>query len=254
MKTKIGILDAGMEGLSIFNKLVLNFPYNKFIYVNDMENYPYEGKNPEDIKSLTSELINTLYKQEVDIIIVLSNSIIEYCDELLSNIKIPIIKINDLIINYVNKNYEYKNIALLAKLYILKASTIYQKNFHYNHLYNVQSDELDELVLNKEVKTGKSFGVCQRVLKNAIGKDVDLVVYVDSFISTLLIEIKEYIPNTSYIDLYNIIIDYYKENLLDKYPFAIKGKEASLVISNMEKDEFKKLAYFVNCKYDYIKR
>lgn len=252
MKVKIGILDAGMEGLTIFNRLVSNYPYNSIIYVNDVANYPYEGKTPEEINNLVNESLSILLKEEVSIIYVLSNSIIEYCDELLSKLTIPVVKINDLIVNYVNKKYEYKNIALLAKLYILKASTIYQKNFHYNHLYNVQSDELDDLVLNKEVKTAKSFNVCQRVLKNAIGKDVDIVVYVDGYISNLLIEIKEYIPNTNYIDLNGLVLDSIEKN--ESLLMDTKGKEVSTIYSTMEKNEFKEKTYFVNCKYNYIKR
>ena len=34
-KKTIGILDAGLEGLPIFNALVKKFPNNSFIYLND---------------------------------------------------------------------------------------------------------------------------------------------------------------------------------------------------------------------------
>ena len=33
-----------------------------------------------------------------------------------------------------------------------------------------------------------------------------------------------------------------------------KGKEVSTIYSTMDKNEFKTKAYFVNCKYNYIKR
>ena len=122
--TPIGILDGGVEGINIFNSLVKNYPNQSFIYINDFKNYPYEGLKEEDILEYVKSNIEILLNYHVSKIIVVNNSIIEYCDEYLKTLEIPVFRITDILIDYLNTNYEHKNILFLGKQYIIKANSI----------------------------------------------------------------------------------------------------------------------------------
>jgi len=247
-KQPIGILDGGFEGINIFENLVKKYPNESFIYINDIQNYPYEGKEIELINELVKKNIDELLARDVQCIICVNSSIIEYCIELFDNINIPKIMIVNSIINYVNLNFEQKNMVLLAKEYILKAN-LFQKNFRYNHLYNIASDELEDVIFDRNVKTAKSFAKTREVLKSAIGKDVDLFIIVDSFLENLNIEFKEYCNYTTFLDLTNIING---ELLSKNFVFSTKGKGKKLILSNIDKKEFFKRVYWIG-KYNFEK-
>ena len=143
-KRPIGIIDINVDGLYILNSLAKEFKNEDFIYINDIKNFPYEGREQEEIVKLVTENVEKLLKQNIKMLVVISDTIIEYCFDYLQTLNIPVINIVQSIINYVNKNHEQKNLVLLAKSYILKAN-LYQKNFNYNHMYNIASDELENI-------------------------------------------------------------------------------------------------------------
>ena len=247
-KKAIGILDAGLEGLVVFNELVKQFPNNQFIYLSDFTNYPYEEKDQKDILQYINKNTNELLMKGIGSIIVLGNSMIEYSEDYYNHLGIPTIKINDLIINYVNEHYEHKNILFLAKSYIVK-SAMYNKNFRYNRLYNVYSEQLDDLILNRKVKTALSFSKMGEVLKPGIGRDVDVIVYVDPYYSNLNIELKEYFPHTPTININKLVIDAVSKSS----EIYDKKKETSYVYCRLDEKEFKEKSYYLDCKYKYVK-
>ena len=154
-KRPIGIIDINVDGLYILNSLTKEFKNEDFIYINDIKNYPYEGREQEEIVKFVTENVEKLLEQNIKMLVVISDTIIEYCLDYLQTLNIPVINIVQSIINYVNKNYEQKNLALLAKSYILKAN-LYQKNFNYNHMYNIASEELPDIGLIKPNKNNSS--------------------------------------------------------------------------------------------------
>ena len=241
-KQPIGILDGGFEGINIFESLSKNFPNEYFVYINDPKNYPYEGKEEKLIHEYVKKNIDKLLSLEVKCIICVNASIIEYCEEMLKEINVPTILLVDSIIDYVNLNFEQKNMVILAKEYILKAN-LFQKNFKYNHLYNVASDDFEDVIFDRKVRTAKSFEKTRELLKSVIAKDVDLFIIVDSYLENLNIEFKEYCNYGSFINLSSIIGNEMLTKLSNLYN---KGKGKRLVISNIEKNEFVLKAYWIS--------
>ena len=124
MKNKrlIGILDGGFEGINIFSRLVKDYPYERFIYLNDPDNYPYEGKEEKEILNCIKKNTEILLNLGVELILVVNNSVIEYGSEYFASLDKKILKFSDFVIDYVNEGYEHKNVGLLAKEYIIKAN------------------------------------------------------------------------------------------------------------------------------------
>lgn len=247
-KAPIGILDGGFEGVNLFEQLSLKCPSETFIYINDVKNYPYEGKEEEEIISCVRKNVEVLLAYGVKAIICVNPSIMEYCSEYLNSIDVKVISIVESIINYVNANFEQKNIAIVAKQYILNAN-IFQKNFRYNRLYNIYSDKLENELFMKRIRTSSSFEVTKEVFRPIANKQVDLLVVVDSYINNFYLEFKEYVDYTSTLDLANII---YNNLLLSNIEFANKGHGRRIVISNIKSKEFKDATYWLNIKYRFV--
>ncbi len=246
-KKPIGILDGGYEGINIFNSLVNEYPNEQFIYVNDPSNYPYEGQEEEKILEHVKRSVRILVKYNVCLILIVNNSIIEYCSEYLNSLLIPTLKISDVIIDYVNENYEHKNICLMAKQYTIK-SYMYQKNFKYSHMNTIQSDKLEKIIFDKKVKTSDSFHITRELIIPMRTKDVDVMVIVDSFLMNLNLEIGEYITCNIIVDPSTIV----KEDIKKYIDFSQKTRKRSIIISSLSRNEFKNQVYWLNCKYKYI--
>ena len=243
MKNKklIGILDGGFEGINIFSRLVKDYPYERFIYLNDPDNYPYEGKEEKEILNCIKKNTEALLNLGVELILVVNNSVIEYGSEYFASLDKKILKFSDFVIDYVNEGYEHKNVGLLAKEYIIKAN-IYQKNIKYNHLYSIPSDTLDEIIINKEVKTAKSFRAVNEAFQNAKGKDYNILIVSDSYLNNLRIEFSEYVRCDEIMDLSTVVSKRMKEHLENIGRIKKKG----IVLTKLTKKEFLEKAYWLD--------
>ena len=246
-KKPIVILDEGFQGINIFKGLSEIYKNEDFVYVNDYLNYPYEGKEEEVINKYVKEKIEFIKMLNVKALIIVNSAIIEYCDNYLQNLKLPLVRIDEAIISYIASEYEQKNIALVAPESIIKAN-IYQKNFKYNHLYAIFSDELEKVVMDKKVKTALSFSKMREAVKFILNKEVDIFLMVDSIIENLYTEIHEYI-NTGKMSSMTEVIDLSlkHKNICNN----TKGRGKRYIYSDLEKKEFMEKAYFFNMKCDY---
>ncbi len=83
-----------------------------------MKSYPYEGKDKEVVLKHVMVNVEKLLEYNIKLLIVISDVIIECCEEYFSTLKIPVINIVQSIADYVNTYYEQKNLILCArKLY-----------------------------------------------------------------------------------------------------------------------------------------
>lgn len=246
-KNPIGIIDVSVDGLNILSSLTKEFKNEDFIYFNDIKNLPYEGKDPSIIHKYIKANLEFLLSQNIKLLIVISDTICEYGEEILSSINVPVIQIVDSIINYMNKNYENKNIILCSKDYILKAN-LYQKNIKYNHLYSISSNKMESIISNDKIKTMKSFNVAFDSFKTIQSKDLDVLVYTAPWIELLKTEINEALKVKEIIKIGDIISSSIKESKIDFYKNR-KGKIT--VFTTASKEEFSKLIPWFNLKYKF---
>ena len=247
-KRPIGIIDINVDGLYILNSLTKEFKNEDFIYINDIKNYPYEGREQEEIVKFVTENVEKLLEQNIKMLVVISDTIIEYCLDYLQTLNIPVINIVQSIINYVNKNYEQKNLALLAKSYILKAN-LYQKNFNYNHMYNIASEELENMIIENKMKTSKSFKASFETFKNSPKKEYNLLIITAPWLELLKIEILEYLEVDEFIKLGIVLSEDMKKANSECYN---RGKGKITILSKIDKKEFADLTKWFNLKYKYI--
>ncbi len=252
-KRKIGVLDMYIGGVSIINELCKTFPNDDIIYVNDLQVENYEGMQVEKIEQRVKENIQYLVNQNVSIIIVVNDTIIEYCEEYLKTVTIPVISIVDEIIDYVNEKYEHKNIAFLACDSILEAN-IYQKNFRYNHLYNLSLDSLLPCIYEGKMKTSESFAQTKVVVAPIFKKEVDVLVPSMPNVLLFKTEILEFLKNMDIVYIDKILCDkaaliLNENDNLNNQVKKKKGKIYIVINKAIEKNIFNPLLF---TKFDII--
>ena len=198
-----------------------------------------------------TENINYLLTKEVDVLVVVSDSIIEYCLDLFENINVPVVNIVDECINYVNVNYEYKNLGFLATTSIIEAN-IYQKYFRYNHLYNMNGDNLKQLIRNQLVKTTETFQEAKNVIAQVYKKDLDLII--PSLINYLMVktEINEFLKDVEIVPIDDVVCNKIIELIYKDEVLPVKGKGKTYVCLNHSNIDLNQINRLVKIKYTII--
>lgn len=128
---RIGVFDSGIGGLTVLKTLIKKYPNNEYIYYGDTKNLPYGNKSIEELKELSSNIIEFLLKKEVDIIVIacgtISSNLSSYLRE---KYNIKIIDIISPTINYLNSS-NYNNIGVIATQATVN-SKIFSKNVKKN--------------------------------------------------------------------------------------------------------------------------
>lgn len=191
------VLDLAYSSMFSLNKIKEALPYENIVYINDLEKDTYEVTDADmiqDIPGIVEEIKRLLalaLKYQPKLLIIASDSIIEYGKEVIDSINIPKIYITDVICEEVNKNFEYKNMAFFATQGIIEAN-LYQKNFHYSRLYNLNADNMMDAIKNFKMKTSDSFNQVKIALYPMYKKDVDVIIPSISNILLFQTEIFEY--------------------------------------------------------------
>ena len=111
---KIGVFDSGIGGLTVLNKLIEKYPNNEYTYYGDIKNIPYGDKSIEELKELSSKIIDFLIEKKVDLIVIacgtISSNLSNYLKQKYS---IKIIDIISPVINYLN-NCDYEKIGVIT--------------------------------------------------------------------------------------------------------------------------------------------
>ena len=70
----IGIFDSGIGGLSIAQEIAKHLPHERFIYFADTAHVPYGPRNDQNIRELTAQAIEWLYRKGCKVAVVACNT------------------------------------------------------------------------------------------------------------------------------------------------------------------------------------
>ena len=70
----IGIFDSGMGGLSIAQEIAKHLPHERFIYFADTAHVPYGPRDDQNIRELTAQAIEWLYRKGCKVAVVACNT------------------------------------------------------------------------------------------------------------------------------------------------------------------------------------
>ncbi|MEA2081226.1 MAG: glutamate racemase [Elusimicrobiota bacterium] len=73
-RTKIGIFDSGIGGLTVYKTLKKKYPFCDFIYYADTAHVPYGDKSEKTIIAYTKKIVSFLLKKKADLIVCACNT------------------------------------------------------------------------------------------------------------------------------------------------------------------------------------
>lgn len=125
---KIGVFDSGIGGINVLKKLIEKYPNNHYIYFGDTLNIPYGEKSIHDLERLSSNIIEFLLKNDVDLIVIACGTVSSNCYHYLKN-KYDVL-IYDIIsptIDYLNK-CQFNNIGVIGTSKTIESNIFNIKN------------------------------------------------------------------------------------------------------------------------------
>ncbi|MBQ9072739.1 MAG: glutamate racemase [Bacilli bacterium] len=186
---KIGVFDSGIGGLTVLKRLIEKYPNNEYIYYGDTKNIPYGDKTIDELKVLSSNIVNFLIKQEVDMIVIacgtISSNLSGYLKE---KYNIKIIDIISPVINYLN-NANYEKIGVIAT-----NATINSKVFSNNINKKVKEVACPKFVPLIENNDLSELNKCFNAYLDDL-KDCDLIVLGCTHYPIIKEKISEYLNN-----------------------------------------------------------
>lgn len=124
---KIGVIDTGLGGLDILNKLLNKYPQNEYIYMCDNYNCPYGIKSKEEVHKLIIKILNYMEALNVNLLVVACNTISTFIDDLRQNYSFPIYTILDYNAKILNERYKYKKVSIIATSLTIRSEAYFYK-------------------------------------------------------------------------------------------------------------------------------
>jgi glutamate racemase len=72
---KIGFVDSGLGGLTVFKKVKKIMPNKEYIYFADSANVPYGSKTREQMLKISENIVRFFNEQQIDLLVVACNTL-----------------------------------------------------------------------------------------------------------------------------------------------------------------------------------
>ena len=95
---RIGVFDSGLGGLSVANAIKQNLPDNEVILREDHDHVPYGTKQPNEILSFITPILNDLVNIGCDVIVIACNTVsTTLIEQLRKQYSVPLIAVEPMI-------------------------------------------------------------------------------------------------------------------------------------------------------------
>ena len=156
---KIAVIDTGLGGINLLNKLINKFPNNEYIYFCDNLNCPYGVKESNIVKKYIINILTYLEKNNINLLIVACNTISTFIDDLRKDFSFPIYTILDYNAKLLNQKYQFKKVTIIAtSLTIRSDAYLYKTNnveiqFVNGSYLTKLIEENNEIEIEKEINS-----------------------------------------------------------------------------------------------------
>jgi glutamate racemase len=179
----IGIFDSGVGGLSVAQEIANYLPNERIVYFADTANVPYGPRSDQDIRQLTAQAIEWLYRQGCKVAVVACNTAsafsLDYLREHYGD-SFPIIGLVPALKPAV-LNSKSKTVAVLATPATFRGKLIQDVMTRFAEPAHVRVMQLTCLDLVPYVEAGEQMSdaclsTLKRVIQPAIDADADYLV------------------------------------------------------------------------------
>jgi len=165
---KIGFLDSGIGGLTVFRELIHLMPNESLIYYGDNANCPYGNRPREEILSLTLSMLDFLSEKDIKVCVVACNTISSLIDEYRNRYAFPIISIIESVVSYLSK-LNLKDVGVIATEFTIKTGAYtkaIQKSSPKTNVHSVSSKSLAGLVDRGDFESEEIKSEIENLIKN----------------------------------------------------------------------------------------
>lgn len=180
MVVKIGVMDSGVGGLTVVEKLSCTIPDAQIIYYGDSGNCPYGNRSRTEIIQLAQKVIQFLQEKEVTFICIACNTISTVIKELEKSCSIPLLSIVEPVAHYLATSLKPESIGVIATMDTIQ-SKVYSQMIHAEnsevHVVGQGSATLADLIergefngdmINHEIEEEMTKLLAQTALKEVV--------------------------------------------------------------------------------------
>ncbi len=176
-KNPIGIMDSGIGGISVLNKIRKLLPQENYIFYADSIHNPYGNKTKEELEKIVDEIMTQFLKRQVKLVVVACNTatcqVISYLREKYPQILFvgtePAIKVSF-------DHYREKSTLVMATPGTIQSDRLMELDHTYHQKSRIllSCDGLAEIIENQELETLPTY--FENLLKPIDCKKIEVVV------------------------------------------------------------------------------
>lgn len=245
MQNPIGIFDSGIGGLTILSEVENLLPDETFIYVADSAHHPYGKKTEEELKELTSDILDFLITKKVKMVIAACNTAsVHTLEHLRKKYKIPIIGVVP-VIKTIAQISRTKKAAVFATPATVKSpylQNLIDKYADGVEIFKVGGTGLEEIIEKGDFESPKINTILERHLLDLKDKGVDAIALGCTHYPIIEKQMKKIVGNKiKIVDSGGAVARRVKAVLENEERFSEeKGKDLYYTTGN--RGEFKKIA------------
>ena len=203
MNKKIGVLDSGIGGTTVLNKIVELLPNEEYIYYADTKNNPYGEKSEEELYTIVKEIVTFLInKKNCKIIVLACNTATTKCMKKLQKEFPDMLFVGTVPAVKVACDNHYKHTLVLATPATIDSERMAE-------LVKANKKDDQEMILypcpgladaiEKERKD-KIIQILKKIKQEMQDKKIDSIVLGCTHYPLIKDQIKEYFPNVKLLD------------------------------------------------------
>ena len=203
MNKKIGVLDSGIGGTTVLNKIVELLPNEEYIYYADTKNNPYGEKSEEELYKIVKEIVTFLInKKNCKIIVLACNTATTKCMKKLQKEFPDMLFVGTVPAVKVACDNHYKHTLVLAT-----PATIDSERMAELVKDNKKDDQ--EMILYpcpgladaiERERKDKIIQILKKIKQEMQDKKIDSIVLGCTHYPLIKDQIKEYFPNVMLLD------------------------------------------------------
>ena len=228
---KILVFDSGIGGLPIANSIHNKIPNIDIIYYQDTINNPYGNKTDEELKNITTNIVNYAKDNNINFIVIACNTATTRCMKYLKETYPDITFVGTVPAIKVALDNNYKNILVIGTEPTIKSSRLQEIiNDNKKDNQNIYLKSLNGLAnaieINNEEKIDE---ILNTELKEYLDKEIDSIVLGCTHYYYIKDKLKNYFKDIDILDGNDGVVNQVERLLQDKIDKNYNGKLEILV-------------------------
>jgi len=246
MKTKIGLFDSGIGGVTVLKECIKMCSNFEYIYYSDSKNNPYGDKKREEVLKLSSDICEYLINNGCKIIIIACNTASAICvDYLREKYKDIIFIAIEPAVKVAYDKHELDGTLIMATKGTMDSerfNNLYNK-YHYDNFYLLSCSGLANIIESDYKKL-------EKYLKENLNKykdKVKSVVLGCTHYSLIKKEISNVLGNVNFYDG-NIGVSKKQKKIIEENNITMTENKITFIDSNKDKEKEKRFYSIINSK------